>query len=161
MGRGGSGLLRFSRIQPRRVRRCGGRDPRSRVSYPGAISGRLHEYGTRLAICAGVLSRRLLACGSGAAIPAAQYRLGRISREGGHPAQRYTPLDGGPRVDANSAGRRAPGMGPGVGHHAEDSCVYQSHAVAGSAGEMAGGVLRVAGAAPPGDHLRDQPAPAR
>ena len=90
-----------------------------------------------------------------------QHRLERASREGGHPAQRYAPVDGRSRADANSARRGAPRMGPGLGHHAANSGLYQPHAVARSAGEMAAGVLRDAGAAPPGDHLRDQPPPAR
>ena len=42
-----------------------------------------------------------------------------------------------------------------------DARLHQPHAAARGAGEMAAGVVRDDAAAPPGDHLRDQPAPAR
>ena len=64
----------------------------------------------------------------------------------------------GPRIDADSARRRAPRMGHGLGHHAKNSGLHKSHPAAGSPGEMAGGVVRAAAAPPSGDHLRNQPA---
>ena len=40
-----------------------------------------------------------------------------VSRESRHPAQRYASDVGGSRADAHPAGRCAPGMGRGLGHH--------------------------------------------
>ena len=82
-----------------------------------------------------------------------QHRLEHASREGRHPAQRYPSDHGRSRVDADSARRRAPRLGPGLGHHAADSGLHQPHAAAGSPGEMAGRLVRDAAAAAPGNHL--------
>src|SRR5262249_4696476 len=56
-----------------------------------ALSGRLHRGGTGAPVRAGILPGGLLARGPRAAIPPGQYRLGRVSRQGRHSAQRYHP----------------------------------------------------------------------
>ena len=89
LGRGCARLLRLSGIQPRRFRRRGGRDARGRIAHARALSGRFHQHGAGTALRAGVLSGRLLAGRSRAALPAGQRRLERASREGRHPAQRH------------------------------------------------------------------------
>ena len=70
-----------------------------------------------------------------------QHRLERASRQSRHPAQRYAPDTGGPRVDADSARRGAPRLGPGLGSNAEDAGVHEPHLAARSAREMAGRVV--------------------
>ena len=51
-----------------------------------------------------------------------------------------------------------PGLGRSLGHHPPHVCLHLPHPDARSAGEMAGEPVRAPAAAPPGDHLRDQPA---
>ena len=129
----------------------------TRVLYPDDST----SHGTGTALRAGVFSRRLLAGRSRAALPAQQRRLERAPRESRHPAQRYAPDDGGPRVDADSARRGTPRMGSGLGHHATDAGLHEPHLAARSSREMAGRMVRDYAAASPGDHLRDQSPPAR
>ena len=71
------------------------------------------------------------------------------------------PTHGRPGADAHPARRGASRLGPGVGPDPADAGVHQPHAAARSAREVAARVVRDAAAAAPGDHLRDQPPPAR
>ena len=52
---------------------------------------------------------------------------------------------------------RRSGLGRGVGDHRRDLRLHQPHAAARGAGEVAAGAVRRVAAAPPRDHLRDQP----
>src|SRR5207249_7770280 len=155
--RRGAGLFRLPGLQPRRVRRGAGRDARSRIPHPSPVSGRLHQHGSGPALRAGVLSGCLLAGRSGAALPPQQCRLERAPREGRHSAQRHAPRHGRSRADADPARRGAPRMGRGLGSHPPGARLHEPHALARGSGEVASGVVRNDVAAPPGDHLRDQP----
>ena len=161
VGRGRAGLFRFSAVQPRRFRRRGGRDAHGGVPHARAVSRRFHQHGAGAAVRTGILPGCLLAGRPGAAFPPQQCRLEHVSREGRHPTQRHPPDDGRPRVDADSAGRRPPRLGPGMGPHPADPGLHEPHPAARGPGKMAGRLVRNAAAAPPGDHLRDQPPPAR
>ena len=161
LGRGRARLLRLPGVQPRRLRRRAGRDARGRIAHARALSRRLDEPGAGAALRAGVFPGRLLAGRPRAPLPPQQRRLERASREGRHPAQRHAPVAGRPRVDAHPARRGAPRLGRGLGPDPADAGLHEPHAAARGAGEMAGRVVRDAAAAPPGDHLRDQPPPPR
>ena len=65
----------FQRFSQRRLRRRLGRDARGRVSHPRALSGRFHQPGARIALCAGIFSRGMLAGRSHPAFPAQQHGL--------------------------------------------------------------------------------------
>jgi hypothetical protein len=73
------------RIQQRRFRRCH-RDFVRGIPYPSALSRRLHEYGTGIALRAGVLPGCVLAGRCGAAFSAVQRQLEYISRKSRHSA---------------------------------------------------------------------------
>ena len=62
-------------------------------------------------------------------------------------AQRHASGDRGCRADASAGGRSRHAVGPGVVHHLQDVRVHQSHAVAGSAGMLAAGVVQARAAA--------------
>ena len=109
----------------------------TRVLYPNDSTS-----GARTALCAGVLSRRLLARGPGTALPPQQYRLGRAPRPGRNPTQRHPPEPGRARADADPARRGAVRMGRGVGSHPTDARLHQPHALARGLGEMAATVVR-------------------
>ena len=81
-----------------------------------------------------------------------------LAEQGRHPAQRYSPGDGGGRVDAHLAGSGETRLGRGVGPHGSHAGLHEPHAAARGPGEVAGRAVR--GTHPPavGDHLRDQPA---
>ena len=161
VGRGCARLFRFSGVQPRGIRRRGGRDARGGILDARAVSRRFHAHGAGAALRAGVFSGRLFAGRSRATISAAQCRLDQASGKGRHPAQRHASQHGRARTDAHSAGRRPPRLGPGLGHHAADSGLHKSHAAARSPGEVARRLVRDVAAAPPGDHLRNQSPTAR
>jgi hypothetical protein len=81
----------------------------------------------------------------------------RLPREVRRPAQRHPPGAGRRRADAPADGRARHGLGPGLGDHPQHLPLHQPHPAAGGAGDLAGGPVRAPAAAPPGDHLRDQP----
>ena len=80
-----------------------------------------------------------------------------VSREVGRPAQRHASRDRCGGVDAAAGGRTSDGVGHRLERDAQYLGLYQPHAVARGAGEMACRPVRAPAAAPPGDHLRDQP----
>ena len=80
-----------------------------------------------------------------------------VPREMGRPAQRHPPGHRRGRADAPAGGRTPDGLGHGLARHAEHLRLHQPHAAARGAGEMAGRLVRPAPAAPPRDHLRNQP----
>jgi len=57
------------------------------------------------------------------------------------PAERHPPKLCRGGIDAPVAGRTGAQLGPGLGYHQPDYGLYQSHAVAGSPGEMAGAAV--------------------
>ena len=61
LGSGRRRLLRLPGVQSWRLRRRAGGDARGRIAHASSLSRRLHDAGTRAAVRAGVLSRRLLA----------------------------------------------------------------------------------------------------
>ena len=62
------------------------------------------------------------------------------------------------RADAAARRRARDGLGSGLGDHAADVRLHEPHAAGRGAREMAAAAVRRAAAAPPRDHLRDQPA---
>jgi carbohydrate phosphorylase len=141
----------------RRFRRRPGRPHRGQHADPRALSGRLDRDGTGAAVHAGILPGGLLACGPRAPLPPGQYRLERISGQGRHPAQRYPSHSGGARAHAHPARRSGFRLGRGLGHHAANPGLHQSHAVAGGARALAAALLPADRPAAARDHLRDQP----
>ncbi len=71
-----------------------------------------------------------------------QRRLGAASRKGRDPAQRHASGDGRSRADANPARRSETRLGPGVGPHATDAGLHESHAAARGARKMADRLVR-------------------
>ena len=118
-----------------------------------AVSRRFDQPGTGTAIHAGVLSGRMLAGRYHPTLPARQRRLELAARQGRHPAQRYASGDCGGGVDADSARRREAGMGSSLGPDAQNAGLHQPYAVARSAREVAGGVVRDGDTATPRDHF--------
>ena len=161
LGRRGARRLRLPGIQRRRVRQRAGRAAHGRVGDARPLSRRLHQHGAGAALRAGVFPRRLLAGGPHAALPPAQCRLERASRQGRDPAQRYPPQPRRARADADPARRGGPRMGRGLGHHPAYARLHEPHAAARGAGEVADAMVRAAAATPSGDHPRDQSPPAR
>jgi len=96
-------LLRLGRIQPRRVRGCSGRGPRSRIHYTSTVSGRLHHHRARSTFSCRSISGGLLAGRPHPALSPWQRRLERTSRQSRHPDERYAPGHGGAGADADSA----------------------------------------------------------
>src|SRR2546426_365614 len=133
------------------------RDARGGIVDGGALSRRLDDTGSGVALRAGVLPGRLLARRPRTTLPAEQRRLERAAGPRRHPAERYPSDDGRPRADAHPARRGAPPLGPGVGPHAANPRLYEPHAAARSAREMAARLVRDAHPAPPRNHPRDQP----
>ena len=141
VGRGSTRLLRFSSLQPRRLREAVAEtleaESITRVLYPddstseGQALRFVQEY-FLVACSLADLVRRFRRSGSG---------VGRVSGESRDPAQRYPSHACHTRADAHPAGRRAPRVGSGVGDHSENLRVHQPHAAARGAGEMAGGVV--------------------
>ncbi len=107
------------------------------------------------------LLRRLLA-GHRAAAPQPVWRADVAARQGGHPSQRHPPGGGRGRADAAPDGRPRHRLRHRLGLDPAHLRLHQPHAVAGSAGELAGAAVRAAAAAPHADRLRHQrPAAAR
>ena len=125
---------------------------------PGPLSRRFDDHGTRPALRAGIFPGRLLARRSRAPLPAAQCRLEHAAGQGRDPAQRHPSQPGRSRADADPARRRRPRMGPGLGYHPAHARLYQPHAAARGAGEMAVAMVRADAAAPSRDHPGYQPA---
>ena len=99
----------------------------------------------------------LLAAGHDPRPPAAETAARQVPREMGRPAQRHPPGHRRGRADAPAGGRAPAGLGHGLERHAQHLRLHQPHPAARGAGEMARRPVRPAAAAPPGDHLRDQP----
>ena len=157
LGRGGARLLRLPGVQQRRLRRRGGRDARRpNRSRASSIPTTPRAWGRGCASCRSISwspARWPTSCGASAAATPTGTRCPRRSPSSSTTRTR----DGGPGTDADPAGRGAARLGPGLGPHAADAGLHQPHAAARSPGEMAGRLVRDAAAAPPGDHLRDQP----
>jgi hypothetical protein len=84
-------------------------------------------------------------------------RLRQPAGQGGDPAQRHPSLDRRGRADAHPD-RPAPlRMAARLGHRHPQLQLHQPHADARGAGDLAGRPVRARAAAPPADHLRDQP----
>jgi starch phosphorylase len=82
---------------------------------------------------------------------------GQPAGQGGDPAQRHPSLDRRGRADAHPD-RPAPlRMAARLGHRHPQLQLHQPHADARGAGDLAGRPVRARAAAPPADHLRDQP----
>ena len=79
-----------------------------------------------------------------------------LPREGGHPAQRHSSVDGGRRADADPPRRGASGLGRGLEPDRWNSGLYQPHPLARGSREVAGRALRAFPAPPPRADLRDQ-----
>src|SRR5271155_2516297 len=153
LGRRRAGLLRLSGIQPGRFRGRARGEAGRRDSDESAVSRRFDQPGTSTAIHPGVLSGRMLAGGYHPALPAQQRRLELAARQGRRPAQRYASGDCGGGADADAARRRQAGMGSSLGPDAQNAGLHQPYAVARSAREVAGGVVRDGDTAPPRDHF--------
>ena len=154
-------VLRLRGVQPRGVRQRGRGEPGRGIPDAGALSRRLHEPRPGAPLRPGGVPRHLLARRSRAAVPAWQCRLEPAAREGGHPAQRHPPRPRRRRADADPARRRAPRVGRGLASHPPDAGVHEPHPAPRGAREVAAGGVPAVAAAPPGDHLRDQPSSAR
>ena len=132
----------FQQFSQRRFRGRIGRDARGGVAHPRALSRRFDNHGPGVAVlCRNISSspaRSPISCGDSGAVT----RIGSASRESRDPAERHAPGDGRSRADADSAGRRAPRLGPGVGSHATDTRIYEPHAAARSTGKMAARMVR-------------------
>ena len=126
----------------------------SKVLYPNDA----FQAGQGAAAQAAVLLRGLLHRGHCPALPEGPHGLPRVPHQGGHPAQRHAPGHRGGGADARAGGRAADTLGRGVPHHPADVRLHEPHAAGRGDGEVAGDAVRAPAAAPPGDHLRDQPA---
>ena len=92
-------------------------------------------------------------------LQAAAHRRSTLPRQGRDPAQRHAPVDRGRRADARAGRRGGARLGRAPGRSRErDVRLHQPHAAARGARALAGGAVRAPAAAPPADHLRDQPA---
>ena len=105
---------------------------------------------------AGIFLRLGIAAGSGAAASAHRWRPAFPAAAGGDPAQRHASEHRDPR--AHAAARRCAwaAVGRGMADHRQHLLLYQSHAAAGGARELADGAVRARPAAPPADHLSHQ-----
>ena len=117
--------------------------------------------GKELRLRPAILLRLLLAAGHHPPLPQAQRDLGRLSRQGRHPAQRHPPRHRRRRADAHPRRRKRPRLGRRLGHRQQSLRLHQPHAAARGAGKMARAAVRARAAAPPPDHLRNQPPPPR
>ena len=156
--RAGRRVVRAGRLQHRRLLQ--GRRGRGhlRDRHQGAVPQRRARGGQAAAAAAAVLLRVVLA----AARPAHHGRPGRRVRARSPgairvAAQRHPPVDRRRRADAAAGRRTSPRLGRGVGDHGGHLRLHQPHPAARGAGEVAAGDVRRVAAAPPRDHLRDQP----
>ena len=151
------GVVRLRGLQPRRLLpRRGGQDGLGE-HHEGALPERRDRAGQDPAAAAAVLLRELLAAGHDPAAPAAGPAARPVPRDVGRPAQRHPPGHRRRGTDAAARRRARARVGRGVGDHAKDARLHEPHAAARGAGEVAGRAARRAPAAPPRDHLRDQP----
>ena len=117
------------------------------------------EVGQAASSAAAVLLRVVLAAGHAAH----HGRSGRLPRSASCPTEFAIQLnDTHPsiarrRADAAARRRTQTRLGRGLGDHRGDVRLHQPHAAARGAGDVAAGDVRRVPAAPPRDHLRDQP----
>ncbi len=124
----------------------------TQVLYPADAT----EAGQELRLQAGVLLLLGLAAGHHSAAFAAIWRSGLPAGQGGDPAQRHASGDLGRRDDADSDRQSRARLGRGLEADGGDLRLYQPHASARGAGDLAGGAAGAAAAAAHADHLRDQ-----
>ncbi len=153
----GDARVRLQRVQRRRLRAGGPDKERNRDDLEGALSERQQVLGQGASPEAGVLLCRGLAAGHHPPVQALARVVRRVRRQDRDPAQRHTPCDRSRRTDASAGRRRGRGVGPGVGHHRRVFRLHEPHRDARSARAVVGRTARQGPAAPPADHLRDQP----
>jgi len=155
--RAGGGVVRFPRLQRRRLLRRGRAQGRLGEPDQGAVSERRTGRRQAPAPGAAVLLRVVRAAGHDAHPPAGRERFRRLRRALRRTAERHASRDRGGRAHAPVHRRVRHGLGQRVGGHQAHVCVHEPHAAAGGAGEMAGRVVRTGAATPSRDRVRDQP----
>ena len=126
----------------------------SKVLYPVRRGGGR----PRTAAAAGIFFRGVRGARHRAGIRRSRRRLQRFFVASSYSTQRYASRTDDCGVDARFYRRVRSGMGDGVGDYPRHRRIHQSHAIARSAGTMAGEPARAGRAAPSADHLRDQSA---
>ena len=150
------------RLQPRLLRRGGGRQADGGEPDQGALPQRRGLRRPRTAAAPAVLLRLLLGAGHRPPLQGRERRLAEVPGQGVRADERHPSGAGRRRADAHlpRQGRRR--VGQGLGDHRQFDRLHQPHAAAGGAGALAGEHVRAAAAAAPADHLRDQqPLPAQ
>ena len=153
-------------------RRRSSTSTRSRSASTGARSRRRSAARTsRRCSTRTTRSRRASSCGSSSSTSSCRARCRtasacscsahdrpRVRRQVRDPAQRHAPGARGARADAAAHRRARARLGRGVGASPAHLRVHEPHAAARGARDVAAAALRAPPAAPPRDHLRDQPA---
>jgi glycogen phosphorylase len=108
--------IRFPVVRRRRL--CAGRRAEDQVGeyQQSPVPERRDESRQVPAVAAAVFLRGLFAAGHHPPVPAAERRLGPLSRSGRDPVERHASGGCHCRVDADSDGRAPAGLGPGLGH---------------------------------------------
>ncbi len=127
-----------------------------REHHAGAVSLRCDAGRAGAAAAAGIFLHLGLAAGSAAAAWAAIQGRTQSRRQGVHPAQRHPSGDCRGGVDAAADGHPGHRLRRGLGHRPRNDILYQSHAAAGGAGELADPSVRAAAAAAHADRLCHQ-----
>ena len=112
--------------------------------------------GPRIAAAPGIFLRLRLVAGSGQAAPRLRRAIAQPGLEGRGATQRHPSEPCRHRTDAHPGRSAQFPLGRSVEDHGGDAVLHQSHAAAGSAGDLAGRIVRTAAAAASGDHLPHQ-----
>ena len=112
--------------------------------------------GRRAAAAPGIFLRLGLAAGSGQPSSRLRWAVTQPRVKGRGAAQRYPPQSRRHRADAHSGRPSQFPLGRCVEDHGRHPVLYQPHAAAGGARDLAGRAVRAAAAAPSGDHLPHQ-----
>ncbi len=112
--------------------------------------------GARTAAAAGIFLRLGFAAGPDQAAPRFRRAVAQPPFQGRGAAQRHPSEPCRHRTDAHPGRPAQFPLGRGVEAHGGDAVLHQSHAAAGSAGDLAGRTVRAAAAAASRDHLPHQ-----